>query len=44
LKYGRDDATDEEMYQAAELDNAHKLISDLPNAYGTGMSQKLNSY
>lgn len=44
IKYGRDDATDEEIYRAAELANAHKFISDLPNGYDTGMSQKLHSY
>ncbi|XP_071240009.1 antigen peptide transporter 1-like isoform X2 [Salvelinus alpinus] len=40
IKYGRDDATDEEMYQAAELANAHKFISDLPNVYDTDAGEK----
>ncbi|XP_029498080.2 ABC-type oligopeptide transporter ABCB9-like [Oncorhynchus nerka] len=28
------------MYQAAELDNAHKFISDLPNGYDTDAGEK----
>nr|AAD53033.1 TAP1 protein [Oncorhynchus mykiss] len=40
IKYGRDDATDEEMYRAAELANAHKFISDLPNGYDTDAGEK----
>uniref|UniRef100_A0A4W5PFI6 Transporter 1, ATP-binding cassette, sub-family B (MDR/TAP) n=1 Tax=Hucho hucho TaxID=62062 RepID=A0A4W5PFI6_9TELE len=40
IKYGRDDATDEEIYRAAELANAHKFISDLPNGYDTDAGEK----
>ncbi|XP_070986581.1 uncharacterized protein [Oncorhynchus clarkii lewisi] len=40
IKYPAYDATDEEMYRAAELDNAHKFISDLPNGYDTDAGEK----
>lgn len=37
IKYGTADATDEDMYDAAKLANAHRFItSDFPNGYDTG--------
>ena len=35
IKYGRDDATDEEVINAAKLANAHDFIKRLPNGYDT---------
>lgn len=35
IKYGKLDATDEEVYEAAKLSNAHKFIKHLPNGYDT---------
>lgn len=35
IKYGRDDATDEEVIAAAKLANAHDFIMMLPNGYDT---------
>lgn len=35
IKYGRDDATDEEVIEAAKLANAHDFIMRLPNGYDT---------
>lgn len=35
IKYGRDDATDEEVVKAAKLANAHDFIMRLPNQYNT---------
>lgn len=35
IKYGKLDATDEEVYQAAKLANAHQFIKHLPNGYET---------
>ncbi|MEA4989006.1 MAG: ABC transporter ATP-binding protein [Anaerovorax sp.] len=35
IRYGRPDATDEEVYQAAELASAHSFIRRLPNGYDT---------
>ncbi|KAL4646801.1 antigen peptide transporter 1 [Arapaima gigas] len=40
IKYGREDATDEEMFRAAELANAHKFISDLSKGYDTDAGEK----
>ncbi|MFZ3589660.1 ABC transporter ATP-binding protein [Bacillus sp. DJP31] len=46
IRYGKLDATDEEVVQAAKLANAHSFIMKLPNAYnmklkheGSGISQ-----
>lgn len=46
IKYGKDDATDEEVINAAKLANAHGFIEKLPNGYdtmitgdGAGLSQ-----
>ena len=35
IRYGRLDATDEEVIEAAKLANAHEFISMLPNGYDT---------
>ena len=35
IRYGRLDATDEEVYAAAKLANAHGFIQMLPNGYDT---------
>ena len=35
IKYGKDDATDEEVIDAAKLANAHDFIERLPNGYDT---------
>ncbi|XP_060756352.1 antigen peptide transporter 1 [Neoarius graeffei] len=40
IKYGKADATDEEMVAAAKLANAHKFISDFPNGYDTDAGEK----
>lgn len=38
IRYGRMDATDEEVIKAAKLSNAHKFISRLPEGYKTVIS------
>ncbi len=38
IKYGKEDATDEEVYEAAKLANAHEFILRLPNGYDTMLS------
>ena len=40
IKYGQEDATDKEIFRAAELANAHKFINELPNGYSTGLSEQ----
>lgn len=35
IKYGKEDATDEEVYDAAKLANAHNFITKLPQGYDT---------
>lgn len=46
IRYGKDNATDEEVIEAAKLANAHSFIMRLPNGYdtvlagdGSGLSQ-----
>lgn len=39
IRYGRLDATDEEVYRAAKLANAHGFISRLPNGYDTVLTE-----
>lgn len=36
IKYGCEDASDEEMYKAAKLASAHDFIMELSNGYDTG--------
>ncbi len=38
IKYGNDDATDEEVIEAAKLANAHDFITRLPLGYDTDLS------
>ena len=39
IKYGKDDATDEEVIEAAKIANAHEFISMLPDGYDTILTQ-----
>ena len=39
IKYGKLDATDEEVIEAAKIANAHEFISMLPNGYDTTLTQ-----
>jgi ATP-binding cassette subfamily B protein len=39
LKYGRLDATDEEVVEAAKIVNAHEFIMELPNKYETQVGE-----
>lgn len=40
IRYGRPDATDEEVIEAAKLANAHDFITQLPNGYQTDIGQR----
>ncbi|XP_037532638.1 antigen peptide transporter 1 [Nematolebias whitei] len=40
IKYGCEDATDEDMYKAAEQASAHKFVTDLSNGYDTDAGEK----
>lgn len=40
IKYGYEDASDEEMYRAAQLARADDFIRDLSNGYDTGSTHK----
>ncbi len=40
IRYGRLDATDEEVIKAAKLANAHSFISRLPDGYKTELSER----
>ena len=40
IAYGREDATDEEIFEAARLAEAHEFISDLPNGYDTFIGER----
>ncbi|MCD8336260.1 MAG: ABC transporter ATP-binding protein/permease [Lachnospiraceae bacterium] len=40
IRYGRPDATDEEVMEAAKLANAHEFISQLPDGYYTNIGQR----
>ncbi len=40
IRYGKPDATDEEVIEAAKLANAHEFISQLPDGYQTDIGQR----
>ncbi len=40
IRYGRPDATEEEIIQAAKNANAHEFISELPDGYATDIGQR----
>jgi ATP-binding cassette subfamily B protein len=40
IAYGRPDATDEEVYRAAQAAAAHEFISTLPQGYGTRVGER----
>ena len=40
IRYGRPDATDEEVMEAAKLANAHEFIMQLPQGYQTDIGQR----
>ncbi|XP_030641513.1 antigen peptide transporter 1 [Chanos chanos] len=40
IKYSKEDATEEEMFRAAKLANAHKFIMSLPKGYDTDAGEK----
>ena len=40
IAYGRPDATDEEIIEAAKLAEAHEFIKDLPNGYDTFIGER----
>lgn len=40
IRYGRPDATDEEVIEAARRANAHEFIKDLPDGYYTDIGQR----
>ncbi len=40
IRYGRPDATDEEVYEAAKKANAHEFIMGLPEGYDTDIGQR----
>ncbi|MCD7744732.1 MAG: ABC transporter ATP-binding protein/permease [Lachnospiraceae bacterium] len=40
IRYGRPDATDEEVIEAARLANAHEFIMQLPDGYQTDIGQR----
>jgi ATP-binding cassette subfamily B protein len=44
IRYGRLDATDEEIVEAAKLANAHRFISLLPEGYHTPVSEQGNNF
>lgn len=40
IKYGNENATDEEVFEAAKLANAHSFIERLPQGYDTMLTRK----
>ena len=40
IRYGKPDATKEEVIEAAKLANAHDFIMELPNGYDTDIGQR----
>ena len=43
IRYGRLDATDEEVVAAAKIANAHQFIMRLPQGYETPLSERANN-
>lgn len=43
LKYGKQDATDEEVYEAAKLAHAHHFIKALPGGYDFVLNEEANN-
>ena len=43
LRYGRQDATDEEIYEAAKLAHAHHFIKALPGGYDFVLNEEANN-
>ena len=41
IRYGRPEATDQEIVEAAKSANAHKFISEFPQGYHTVLGKKL---
>jgi ATP-binding cassette subfamily B protein len=44
IRYGRLDATDDEVEEAAKLANAHQFIHRLPNGYDTVLSERGSNF
>lgn len=44
IKYGNENATDEEVYEAAKLANAHGFIERLPQGYDTMLTRKWSKF
>src|SRR5581483_8713711 len=44
IRFGRLDATDEEVIEAAKLANAHEFIERLPNGYDTEVNERGQNY
>lgn len=40
IKYGKEDATDEDIYNAAKMANAHSFIESFPDAYETQVGER----
>ena len=40
IRYGRPDASDEEVIQAAKMANAHEFVMQLPKGYQTDIGQR----
>lgn len=40
IKYGYEDASDEDMYEAARLASAHEFITELSKGYDTGSTHR----
>lgn len=44
IRYGNEEATDEEVIKAAKLANAHSFIERLPNGYDTMLTRKWSKF
>jgi putative uncharacterized protein (fragment) len=40
IRYGKEDASDEEIYEAAKIANAHQFILEFPNGYDTQVGEQ----